>query len=231
MAVLKCPAEAYAGHCGAARLIEREWEFLDRLALPGVVPTLGLTAAATGPGLVTELLLGGDLVPLAGSHPRHWAGCLAAVAETLASLHRLGVVHGDIKPRNVLLDEAAKPSLIDFALAARIGEARPAGGGTPAYQHPRRAVGARADPDDDVYAFASMVHELIAGELPFGPVSRPVGLQIPPVSPLKRYPALAAEPAVVALAELAQAALTGRLSAGDDGLGQFRSVLHAIIAA
>ena len=163
---------ADAPHAAAA-LIRREFEFLNAAPHPNIVAVFGLVeiprpapAAACYPGVVMEYLGGGDLVSLAGASPRLWAPMALQVARAVEHLHDAGVVHRDLKPRNVLLGSGDAPRLIDFALAARTGGVAPRGGGTAAYQ--RGTCFDEADPADDVYALAVLVHELWFGALPFG---------------------------------------------------------------
>lgn len=229
--VAKFPVTSWAEHPGAARLIEREWGLLEAAAQPGVVKTFGLTAMDTGPGLLTEYLPGGDLVPLAGSHPRHWAAALRDVARALEGIHARGIVHRDVKPRNVLLDADGRAVLIDFALASRAGYTSPAGGSTPAYRSPGQRQGAAANPADDVHAFAAMVYELLCGELPFGLTPGAAALETQPQAPLAKVPARAQDPQLVALAELTLAALTATSVEPARALAAFQSTLHAMIAA
>jgi serine/threonine protein kinase len=227
--VAKFPAASWAGHRGAARLIEREWEFLERAARPGIVSVIGLTEMRTGPGLLTEYLPGGDLVPLAGSHPRHWAAAAREVARVLAGIHESGIVHRDVKPCNVLFDSEGRATLIDFALAMRVGETSRAGGGTPAYQSRRHRQGAAASRADDVHAFAAMVYELLCGELPFGLRPTLRALETPPRSPFNKAAALAEDPKIAALAEITQATLTEGSAEPTRSLAVFQLALHAII--
>jgi serine/threonine protein kinase len=165
--VLKCPNTANRGDRRVARLIEREWEFLQAAASPGVVEAQALQHSECGTCLVTEYLPNGDLVALTGSHPRYWVAAMRSVAGTLVRLHERGVVHRDVKPRNVLFDANEHATLIDFASAARCGERPPAGGTTAAYRAPGSQRGAVAAPADDEIAYAAVLYELLAGEPPF----------------------------------------------------------------
>lgn len=157
----------------ARALIQREYAFLSALSHRNIVSVLGLTEidhadAGKGPGIVMEYVSGGDLVSLAGSRPGHWLPVAVQLADALVYLHAAGFVHRDIKARNVLLRSGDVPCLIDFSLAASIGDRAPLGGGTAAYQSASRRRGAPADVDDDVHGFAVLVYELWTGALPFG---------------------------------------------------------------
>ena len=170
---VKLPRADGVNRDAARTLIRREFGFLREISHPNVVAVLALARMPCEPsraepdfGIVMEYIDGGDLVSLAGSPPRHWVPVAARIAAALDYLHGAGFLHGDIKPRNVLLRREDVPCLIDFALAARIGGPVPRGGGTAAYQ--RRSPGGVAELADDVYAFAVMVCELWTGALPFG---------------------------------------------------------------
>ena len=229
--VVKFPTARWSGHDGAARLIERESAFLHRAAHAGVVEALDVVPMQTGPGLVMEYLPGGDLVALAGSHPKHWAGLARDVVRSLAHVHGCGIVHGDVKPRNVLLDAGGRAKLIDFGLARDAGSTSRAGGGTPAYQCAAQWQGAPADPAHDIHALAVMTYELLCGRLPFGPTPDARALETPPVPPLEVHPAYVCEPVLVELAARIEMLLTASADVRDRPLDALEALLEAIIAA
>ncbi|HEY8520210.1 MAG TPA: protein kinase [Gammaproteobacteria bacterium] len=146
------------------RLLEHEHAVLARLDHPAIVRTHGLVRHAGRPALALELLEGGDLVPLAGSAPRHWLDAAGQALDALRSLHAAGWAHRDVKARNVLLDGRGRARLVDFASAARLGAPRPRGGTTAAHARPR--AGTVVDAADDAWAFAVLLYELLHGRLP-----------------------------------------------------------------
>jgi serine/threonine-protein kinase len=85
------------------------------------------------------------------------------IAVVLAALHERGVVHGDLSPENVLVDELGEIHLLDFGLAYREGSARDAPGGKPGYTSPDVALGKPARSVDDVYAWGVVVAEALLG--------------------------------------------------------------------
>ena len=102
------------------------------------------------------------------------ATLIRLLAEALGYAHRQGIVHRDVKPANVLLDEHGEPMLADFGLAARAdGDEKltheGAILGTPAYMSPEQAEGNSADvgPTSDQYALGVMLYEMLTGQRPF----------------------------------------------------------------
>ena len=105
---------------------------------------------------------------------RRTAQVVRALAEALAYAHGEGIVHRDVKPANVMLDEKGQPLLMDFGLAARQEEAEKltqegAILGTPLYMAPEQARGQTGYPlpASDQYSLGIMLYEMLAGDTPF----------------------------------------------------------------
>jgi len=89
------------------------------------------------------------------------------LAQALASLSTLGVVHGDVKPANVVIKPDGEPVLIDFGLAHRVGEPDSGHRGTLAYVAPEVLRGDPGTPAADVYAFGVLLYECICRGFPY----------------------------------------------------------------
>jgi YVTN family beta-propeller protein len=124
--------------------------------------------------LVMRYVAGRDLKALLADGPvapeRAVAIC-GRVADALDAAHTRGLVHRDVKPSNVLLDEREHVYLADFGLTRRLS-GRPAGDlglslGTPDYAAPEQIRGERADGRADVYSFGCLLYECLMGVPPF----------------------------------------------------------------
>jgi serine/threonine-protein kinase len=124
--------------------------------------------------IVLEYIDGPDLRRWADTrHPIPLSRALeivAGVAAGLAAAHRLGIVHRDVKPENVLLDQEGRPRLVDFGIARQGDVHLTQEGlvmGSPAYMAPEQIRGRAADQRADLYALGIVAYYLIAGEEPF----------------------------------------------------------------
>ena len=122
-------------------------------------------------------------VPLA--QRRTW---LLEVASALAAAHRVGIVHRDVKPENVLVGNDGRARVLDFGIAKRISfdTAAPTADapivhqtlegrvvGTAAYMAPEQLAGGEVDPKWDQFAWGVMAYELLAGKHPRQAVAMP----------------------------------------------------------
>jgi serine/threonine protein kinase len=121
------------------------------------------------------------LRPAAMRRPQAWE-LIRQLGAGLAHAHERGVVHGDLKPQNILVTREGELRILDFGAAHRLGTVKspsqdadgvPASG-TPAYASCEQLEGRCADPRDDLYALACICYELLAGTHPYE--SRPATL-------------------------------------------------------
>jgi hypothetical protein len=101
------------------------------------------------------------------------AQLLRVVAEAVDYAHRLGVLHLDLKPANVLMDESGEPHVADFGLARRLDQKHAADNtevsGTPSYMAPEQATARsqKITPATDIWGLGAVLYELVTGVPPF----------------------------------------------------------------
>jgi non-specific serine/threonine protein kinase/serine/threonine-protein kinase len=166
------------------RRFERESQALALLQHPGIAQVYDAGAAETGcgsqPYFAMEFIQGHPLKEYVASHSLEVPDRLELVAkicDAVQHAHDRGVIHRDLKPGNILVDEMGQPKVLDFGVArmlegqasetlhTNVGQVV----GTPAYMSPEQVL---ADPKAidarcDVYALGVVLYELLAERLPY----------------------------------------------------------------
>jgi len=179
---LKVPRQRLVKTAKALERFLGEAKALARLRHPRIVPVYEAGCAGQQHYIAMALIEGRSLAEriVEAPLPIHRAvGIVADLAEALAYAHAEGIVHRDVKPANIRLDERDAVYLMDFGIAYRpeSGEvALPPGRllGTPAYVAPEQAQGGQIDvqPASDQYSLGVVLYELLCGRPPFcGPPS------------------------------------------------------------
>jgi serine/threonine protein kinase len=188
-----------------------------RIGHPGIVAVVDSDALGDGSlFLAMELLAGRSLEDWLCGPGRLYDGVawLAAVARALHAAHEAGIVHRDVKPANVFLQETPQgivPKVLDFGIAkvtaADATQIATAAGtllGTPYYLAPERALGRPPGPRADLYSLGVILYEMLTGSVPFvddtfmGVLAQHI--RTPPLDPRQAAPERDLPPATCALA-------------------------------
>jgi eukaryotic-like serine/threonine-protein kinase len=174
---IKLLAERFARDEAIRRRFTREALAAARLSgHPHIVTIFDVGEADGRPFIVMEYLSGGTLAdrsrrgPVSRDQAVEW---LEQAADALDSAHENGIVHRDVKPANMLLDERAVVHVGDFGIARVVDETTTgmtlAGTvlGTAGYLSPEQARGEPATPASDVYSLGIVAYELLTGGRPF----------------------------------------------------------------
>ncbi|HLH22274.1 MAG TPA: protein kinase [Chloroflexota bacterium] len=188
-ALVYCAMDSHLGRVVAIKLLrpelcvdptlvtrfEREARSASRLNHPNIVPIFDYGQALDTYFFVMEYVRGGHLgkrlrpgQPL-GIPETLWLA--AQVADALGTAHARGIVHRDVKPANILLDDDGCPKLTDFGIAKLLDIPAVTQAslllGTPHYLAPEQASGGAITPATDVYALGVVLYEMLAGRRPF----------------------------------------------------------------
>lgn len=171
------------------RRFRQESQALARLQHPGIAQIYESNTADTGfgpqPYFAMELIRGLPLQEYADKHQlntRQRLDLIVKVCDAVQHAHQRGLIHRDLKPGNILVDETGQPKVLDFGVA-RVTQADGGGPdlqpsmltalgqivGTLAYMSPEQVLGdpLEVDTRSDVYALGVILYELLAGRLPY----------------------------------------------------------------
>jgi serine/threonine protein kinase/Tol biopolymer transport system component len=204
----------------ARRRFQREAQLASSLNHPHILTVYDVGEFGGSQYLVTEYIDGGTLKDWAGAEKRTWrhvVELMVGVADGLAAAHGAGILHRDIKPVNILVAKNGYAKLADFGLAKLSesteddatrtltdGDTRPGVIlGTVVYMSPEQAAGKPLDLRSDIFSFAVVLYELLAGRNPFAGATELETLQ----TIIHRQPAPLGEPIPLALRMVIEKAL------------------------
>ncbi len=156
----------------------REAEAIASLDHPNILPIHEVSESEDGlPFFSMKFATGGslrDAGPPRRNEPRKCVHLMAKVAHAIEYAHGKGILHRDLKPGNILLDDRGEPLVSDFGLAKSLAVNKDltkslSTFGTPGYIAPEQAEGAPADltPAADVYSLGAILFDLLTGRPPF----------------------------------------------------------------
>ncbi|MFN8455634.1 MAG: serine/threonine-protein kinase [Anaerolineae bacterium] len=154
---------------------EQEAKILARLQHPHILPVFDYGQADGYAYIVMPFLHSGTLTDLMRGAPLPLAQIrriISQVGDALDYAHSQGLIHRDVKPSNILLDERGNCLLTDFGIAKMIESSAhltATGGfiGTPAYMSPEQGLGQKIDGRSDIYALGIILYEMALGQVPY----------------------------------------------------------------
>jgi formylglycine-generating enzyme required for sulfatase activity/serine/threonine protein kinase len=150
-----------------------EGRALASLDNPNIVRVFSLGQEKAQPYIVMELIAGGGMEKqFSQAHPLDEVRTLeiiTGVARALRAANEIGLIHGDVKPENIMLSEKGRPKLVDFGIA-RFGGGKISEGdalGTPHYAAPEQVQRSSVDHRGDIYSLGATMYHALAGVPPF----------------------------------------------------------------
>jgi serine/threonine protein kinase len=246
---IKCVPAALSADPGRAAALRKTAAALADVSHPGLAEVYECGESSGELFLAVEYVPGQTLTELTagrGLHPRRATEIALDVAEALGALHAAGLVHGDVRPDNIVITPKGYTKLIDAGLSpftaagalrasagSRLGGLPAAGAKVLRYLSPEEAAGERSDARADVFALGAVLHEMLTGVAPF---DRPTCdeivlavLQATPPAPSDRVPSVPAELDLITTRALSKS-LDRRYPTGaaiGDDLRVVKSVLDA----
>lgn len=174
--VLKLPDVMQLGDAATFERFRRELAIGQKLQHPAAPRLVAAREDGNRPYLALEFIDGDTIGQRLQSGPLPVAlveDFARQLADLVAYCHRLGVVHRDLKPGNLIVDAAGRLHVIDFGIATVRGMARVTWrgfsglAGTAEYMAPEKIRGERGTPRVDIYALGITLYEMLTGTLPF----------------------------------------------------------------
>jgi Tol biopolymer transport system component/tRNA A-37 threonylcarbamoyl transferase component Bud32 len=164
----------YAHEEGFSARFVREARAIARLDHPHILPVHDFGQSDGLTYIVMKYVAGGTLKDRLGQPltVKETLGILKQVAAALDHAHDLGILHRDVKPGNILIDDKGWVYLSDFGLAKMVeGSVQLTGTGvgvgTPAYMSPEQGQGLHVDERTDVYSMGIILYEMLTGRVPY----------------------------------------------------------------
>jgi eukaryotic-like serine/threonine-protein kinase len=183
VAIKFLPTESTADQRANKRL-KREAQAAATLDHPGICSIYEVSEEAGRSFIVMQYVEGETLDSRIRTKPFDLSECLeiaAQVADALAEAHSRGIIHRDIKPRNIMITTRGQAKLMDFGLATLVGPQLPAQSetktsiltdpgsvvGTVPYMSPEQLKGEPLDGRTDIFSFGTVIYEMTTGQQPF----------------------------------------------------------------
>ncbi|WP_442785330.1 serine/threonine-protein kinase [Amycolatopsis sp. H20-H5] len=162
----------------------REAKNAARFQHPNAIVVFDIAEYGGDPCLVMEYLAGPSLSAILAAEGTLPLGRVAHIGEQVASAlvaaHRAGIVHRDVKPGNILIDEHGTAKITDFGISRAAGDMTLTQtgliGGTPAYLAPELARGSDPVPSSDVFALGATLYQALEGQTPYGNTTNQLAL-------------------------------------------------------
>jgi serine/threonine protein kinase len=156
----------------------REGRIAARVVHPRAIAVFDVVVADSVPWLVMEYLPSRSLAAVIAEQgplaPAEAARVGAQIADALAAVHDAGIVHGDVKPGNVLIADDGVAKITDFGVSRASWDTTATGGGTvagtPGYFAPEVARGQDPTPASDVFSLGATLYAAVENELVCGPM-------------------------------------------------------------
>jgi eukaryotic-like serine/threonine-protein kinase len=176
--ILKFLATHVAGDPSAVERFKHELRYARKITHENVIRIYDIISFGDSLAISMEYFPSHSLVTEIGRKSsesgRRWLGLLQQICAGLAEAHRVKVVHRDLKPGNILINDRNQVKIVDFGLsaAANPGASRLTRSGlvigTPTYMSPEQIRGGALDGRSDIYSLGVLMYELFTGLPPYG---------------------------------------------------------------